>query len=86
MVSDLCGHLRPDVIALTDAFDVSDRVLNSALGRSDGQFCPSCADVRATRGRGCAWADSLAGGGRGRLRDKHEGWRERYYRTPPVRA
>ena len=34
------GGGRPDVIALTDAFDVSDRVLNSALGRSDGKFNP----------------------------------------------
>jgi hypothetical protein len=32
----LCAALRPDVIALTDAFDVPDRVLNSALGKEDG--------------------------------------------------
>ena len=34
--SELCSSLRPDAIALTDAFDFSDTVLNSALGRSDG--------------------------------------------------
>ena len=36
-INVLCASLRPDVIALTDAFDFSDRVLNSALGRSDGR-------------------------------------------------
>ena len=35
-VSSLCEALRPDVIALTDAFDFPDRVLNSALGKEDG--------------------------------------------------
>ena len=44
-VHALCEELRPDVIALTDAFDFPDRVLNSALGRADGngtvmQFLP----------------------------------------------
>merc|ERR1719198_1437992 len=36
-VSELCQDLRDDVIGLTDAFDLSDRVLNSALGRFDGR-------------------------------------------------
>ena len=36
-ITTLCASLRNDVIALTDAFDFSDRVLNSALGRSDGR-------------------------------------------------
>ena len=36
-INVLCASLRPDVIALNDAFDFSDRVLNSALGRSDGR-------------------------------------------------
>merc|ERR1712054_207416 len=36
-VSELCQELRDDVIGLTDAFDLSDRVLNSALGRFDGR-------------------------------------------------
>ena len=35
-VHSLCEDLRPDTIALTDAFDFPDRVLNSALGRADG--------------------------------------------------
>ena len=33
----LLGMLRPDVIPLVDAFDISDTVLNSALGSSDGR-------------------------------------------------
>ena len=32
----LCARLRPDIVPLTDAFDFPDRVLNSALGRHDG--------------------------------------------------
>ena len=36
-INVLCASLIPDVIALNDAFDFSDRVLNSALGRSDGR-------------------------------------------------
>jgi acyl-CoA oxidase len=32
----LCEQLRPDAVALTDAFDFPDRILNSALGRKDG--------------------------------------------------
>jgi acyl-CoA oxidase len=32
----LCSELRPDAVALVDAFDIPDRVLNSALGRYDG--------------------------------------------------
>ena len=44
-VHALCEELRPDVIALTDGFDFPDRVLNSTLGRADGngtviQFLP----------------------------------------------
>ena len=33
---ELCRRLRPDLVALTDAFDFPDRVLNSTLGRHDG--------------------------------------------------
>jgi len=48
-VSLLCARLRPDVIALTDAFDVTDRVLNSALGRADGRVYESLyASARAS--------------------------------------
>jgi acyl-CoA oxidase len=36
-VSELCNALRDDVIGLTDSFDFSDIILNSALGRSDGR-------------------------------------------------
>ena len=36
-LSRLCAELRPDVIAVVDAFDIPDRVLNSTLGRFDGK-------------------------------------------------
>jgi len=29
-------EIRPDIIALTDAFDIPDRILGSALGKYDG--------------------------------------------------
>ena len=32
----LCEQLRPEAIGLTDAFDFPDRILNSALGKHDG--------------------------------------------------
>ncbi len=35
-VRDLLGEIRPDMVALTDAFEFPDNVLNSALGRHDG--------------------------------------------------
>eukprot|EP01065_Artemidia_motanka_P037993 TRINITY_DN46877_c0_g1_i1.p1 TRINITY_DN46877_c0_g1~~TRINITY_DN46877_c0_g1_i1.p1 ORF type:complete len:749 (+),score=239.42 TRINITY_DN46877_c0_g1_i1:75-2249(+) len=35
-LADLSQQLRNDVVGLTDAFDIPDRVLNSTLGRSDG--------------------------------------------------
>lgn len=34
---DLLAELRPNAVALVDAFDYPDRLLNSALGRYDGQ-------------------------------------------------
>ena len=34
--AELCDKLRPNTVALTDAFDIPDRVLNSALGGYDG--------------------------------------------------
>lgn len=34
---DLLAGLRPNAVALVDAFDYPDRLLNSALGRYDGQ-------------------------------------------------
>jgi len=35
-VNDLLETLRPNAVALVDAFDIPDRVLNSTLGRYDG--------------------------------------------------
>jgi acyl-CoA oxidase len=32
----LLNAIRPNVVALVDAFDIPDRVLNSAIGRFDG--------------------------------------------------
>jgi len=34
--SALCGALRPDAVALVDSWDIPDRVLNSTIGRYDG--------------------------------------------------
>lgn len=36
VLEEACVELRPDLVAITDAFDFPDRVLNSALGREDG--------------------------------------------------
>ena len=36
-VDKLCVLLRPECVALVDAFDISDTVLNSALGKQDGR-------------------------------------------------
>ena len=36
-VDRLCELLRPECVALVDAFDISDTVLNSALGKYDGR-------------------------------------------------
>ena len=33
----MCAVLRPECVALVDAFDISDTVLNSALGKYDGK-------------------------------------------------
>jgi len=35
-VVELLDAIRPDAIALVDAFDIPDRVINSVLGHSDG--------------------------------------------------
>merc|ERR1712070_662526 len=37
LLEEACVALRPDVVALTDAFDFPDRILNSTLGRTDGR-------------------------------------------------
>jgi len=35
-INDLLEQVRPNAVALVDAFDIPDRVLNSTLGRHDG--------------------------------------------------
>lgn len=35
-IKELLSQLRPNAVALVDAFDVSDKKLNSVLGRYDG--------------------------------------------------
>jgi len=35
-ISQLCDVLRPDAVAFTDAFEFPDHVLNSTIGRADG--------------------------------------------------
>ena len=37
VVSEVCKALRPETIGLVDAFEIPDRILNSALGREDGR-------------------------------------------------
>jgi len=41
-VSRLLSLLRPETVALVDAFDFPDNVLNSTLGRSDGNVYEAC--------------------------------------------
>ncbi len=36
-VGKLLDELRPDAVPLVDAFDVSDEILASTIGRSDGK-------------------------------------------------
>lgn len=38
IVPQVCKELRPDVIALTDSFQLSDSIINSAIGRYDGNI------------------------------------------------
>ena len=40
-VRELCAELRPDAVALVDAYEFHDNVLNSALGRHDGRVYES---------------------------------------------
>jgi acyl-CoA oxidase len=39
-IRDCLRSIRPEAVALVDAFDFSDRQLNSALGRRDGHVYP----------------------------------------------
>lgn len=34
----LLDQLRPELVSLTDAFDYPDNILNSTLGRADGNY------------------------------------------------
>lgn len=45
---DLCSALRPNAVALVDAFDFPDRVLNSDLGRYDGNVYEALCDFART--------------------------------------
>lgn len=49
-VSDLLGELRPDAVSLVDAFDFPDNVLNSTIGRYDGNVYEALYEA-ATRSR-----------------------------------
>eukprot|EP00040_Diaphanoeca_grandis_P015320 m.78039 g.78039 ORF g.78039 m.78039 type:complete len:773 (+) comp25072_c0_seq1:205-2523(+) len=44
----LCTMLRPDAVSLVDAFDISDTVLNSALGKNDGNVYEAIYEAAAT--------------------------------------
>lgn len=44
----LCADLRPNAVALVDAFDFPDRVLNSDLGRYDGNVYEALYDFART--------------------------------------
>mmetsp|Transcript_31672 Transcript_31672/g.38254 ORF Transcript_31672/g.38254 Transcript_31672/m.38254 type:complete len:140 (+) Transcript_31672:71-490(+) len=40
-IEDLLTEIRPDAVALVDAFNHTDYALNSAIGRYDGQVYPA---------------------------------------------
>lgn len=44
-VHDLMEKLRPEAVALVDAFDIPDRVLSSAIGRADGNVYEALFDM-----------------------------------------
>ncbi|KAH9255374.1 hypothetical protein BASA81_006493 [Batrachochytrium salamandrivorans] len=44
-VVEILDELRPDVVALVDAFDIPDAVLNSTIGRSDGNVYEALFDA-----------------------------------------
>ncbi|KAG5191109.1 palmitoyl-CoA oxidase [Tribonema minus] len=41
LISDLCASIRPEAVALVDAFHFSDKYLGSAIGRFDGNIYPA---------------------------------------------
>ncbi len=47
-ITDLCSAIRPNAVALVDAFDYPDRVLNSDLGRYDGNVYEALYDFART--------------------------------------
>ncbi len=47
-VSHLLGCLRPDMVALVDAFEFPDATLNSAIGRYDGRVYESVYNAART--------------------------------------
>jgi len=44
-INDLLNHIRPDCIALTDAFDYHDNCLRSTIGRYDGNVYEALFDA-----------------------------------------
>jgi acyl-CoA oxidase len=44
-VHELMDAIRPDAVALTDAFDIPDRVLGSVIGRADGNVYEALFDA-----------------------------------------
>ena len=69
---DLLKALRPNAVALVDAFDFPDAVLDSALGRWDGQVYEALYDfsLRSKLNEKEVCFDSLGGeGGRERICD-----------------
>lgn len=45
LLAEASAELRPDVVAMTDAFDFPDRILNSALGGKDGKVYEALLDA-----------------------------------------
>ena len=48
-LSQMLGQLRPNAVALVDAFDFPDRVLNSTIGRFDGKVYEALYEVCRAR-------------------------------------
>ena len=70
-VRTLLGQVRPDAVALVDAWNFPDHVLASAIGRYDGNVYQAMFDwVRLGWGSGCGsgcgsgWGSGLGGQGR----------------------
>lgn len=67
---ELLAYLRPNAVALVDSFDFPDRILNSCLGRYDGQVYDalyeyaksSSLNQHQVSGDHCVGSDWLIGG------------------------